>query len=76
MFVEVFLWFPASWGLYESQATNRNEPERGGSRRESSLLPIGYLEVIYDFQLQGYGIFIAIWIRVKFERTMNSISPS
>jgi hypothetical protein len=60
-----FCGFRPAGGLFESQATNSSEPERGRSRRESSLLPIGYLEVIYDFQLQGYGIFIAIRIRVK-----------
>ncbi len=39
--------------------------ERGGSHRESSLLPLGHLRVIYDSQPHGYALFIAIRIRVK-----------
>jgi hypothetical protein len=39
----------------------------GGSHRESSLLPICRLRVIYDSQPQGNAIFLAIRISVKGE---------
>jgi hypothetical protein len=38
---------------------------RGGSHRESSLLPTGRLGVIYDSQPYGYALFIAIQISVN-----------
>ncbi len=43
--------------LYYSQATNRSEPGgggSGGSRTESSLLPIDRMGVIYNYQLHDY----------------------
>jgi hypothetical protein len=48
--------------IYDSKATNTSAA--GGSHRESSLLSIGHLGVIYDSQLQGYTLFITIQIRV------------
>jgi hypothetical protein len=38
---------------------------QGGSHSESSLHPISSLRVIYDSQLHGYELFMAIWIRVN-----------
>ncbi len=34
--------------IYDSQTTNRSTAEEGGSHRESSLLSIGHLGIIYD----------------------------
>jgi hypothetical protein len=44
---------------------NRSAEGGGGSHRESSLLPTGLLGVIYNSQLHGHKLFIAIRIRVK-----------
>jgi hypothetical protein len=41
------------------------EVRQGGGLRESSLLPIGRLGVIYVFQPHGYALFIAIRIMVN-----------
>jgi hypothetical protein len=38
----------------DSQATYRSGVGGGGSQKESSLLPIGHLGVIYDSQLHSY----------------------
>jgi hypothetical protein len=56
LYVVVFLWcIPANWeSKYDSHATNRSAVAGGGSHRESSLLPIGSLSVIYDSQTHGY----------------------
>jgi hypothetical protein len=45
--------------------------KRGGSHRESSLLPIGRLGVIYDSQPHGYALFLEIRIRGKLVRKEN-----
>jgi hypothetical protein len=44
---------------------------RGGSHRESSLLPIDHLGVIYDSQPHGYALFTAIQIRVNIACQQN-----
>ncbi len=49
--------------IFDCQVTNRGAAGEGGTQQESSLLPIGRLEVIYDSQL--CRVFIAIWITVK-----------
>ncbi len=52
--------------IYDSQATNSNALAGVvGPYGESSLLPIGSLEVICDSQPHGYALFIATRIRVK-----------
>jgi hypothetical protein len=70
LFVLVFLCILASW---ESYLTHRQpiglwQVGGGGSHRESSLLPIGCLGVIYDSQLHGYALFIVIMIRINLGR--------
>ncbi len=43
--------------IYGFHATNRNVAGEGCSHRESSLLTIGHLGIIYDSQLHGYALF-------------------
>jgi hypothetical protein len=44
--------------IYDSYAPNRSAAGEGvGSHRESYLLPIGRLEVIYDSKTHGYALF-------------------
>jgi hypothetical protein len=59
LFVVVFLCILASWESYMTprQAIGVRQGE-GSCHRESSLLPIGRLGVIYDSQPQGYALFI------------------
>jgi hypothetical protein len=42
----------------------------GGLHRESALLPIGRLGVIYDSQPHGYALYI-IAIRIRVNRIFN-----
>jgi hypothetical protein len=60
LFVVVFFCVCFSWlkVIYDSQATNGSVEREGGSHRESSLLPIGHLGVIYDSQPHGYALFL------------------
>ncbi len=51
--------------IYDFQATVGVRRGRGGSQRESSLLPIGRQGVRYDSLPHGYALFIAIRIRVN-----------
>jgi hypothetical protein len=59
LFVVVFVCFLAGW---ESYMTPRRpigvKRGRGGSHRESSLLPIGRLRVLQDSQPHGYALFL------------------
>jgi hypothetical protein len=52
---------PVCWSVFmysdDSQATNKSGVGGGGSQKESSLLPIGHLGVMYDFQLHNYALF-------------------
>jgi hypothetical protein len=59
LFVVVFLCISAGWELYvyDSQVANRSVAVEGGSHRESSLLPISSLGVIYESQLHAYVFF-------------------
>ncbi len=52
-----FMYFGRLRVLYDSQTANRSAAGEGGSHRESSLLPIGHLGVIYDSQLNGHVLF-------------------
>ncbi len=71
-------WCFCEFGRLESYITPRwpkgVRRDKGGSHRESSLLPIGHLEVICDPQLHGYALFLAIRIRVNF--WTSPIGPS
>jgi hypothetical protein len=51
VFLCIFSWLRVT---YNSQATNRSG---WGPLRESSLLPMRYLGVIYDTQPRGYALF-------------------
>jgi hypothetical protein len=51
--------------IYKPQATNRSVAGKGGSHKESSLLPFDRLGIIYDSQPPAYAFFIAIRIRVN-----------
>ncbi len=58
VFVVVFLCIPAGWETY---MTPRRQVEvrqgEGGSHRESSLLSIDCLGIIYDSQLHGFAVY-------------------
>jgi hypothetical protein len=44
--------------IYDIQVPNRTAAGQGGSHRESSLLPIGHLGVIYASQLHSNALFL------------------
>jgi hypothetical protein len=57
LFVVVFLCIPAGWESYRtSRLTKRSAAGGGVSDKESSLLSIGHLGVIYNSQLHGYAL--------------------
>jgi hypothetical protein len=56
-FVVEFLCIPAGWKSYETPRRPIGVPRARGSHKESSLLPLGHLGVIYDPKPHGYAFF-------------------